>query len=213
MTGWIPVSERLPEHMKSVLIWMIGPQFYGEPCAEIASYNARRGQWGFPAGVKTVTAVFNGAGVRLPKGEAAILAACIQYPNGLQRNQLTVLTGFKRSTRDAYIQRLRERGFVQVGGDGVAATADGIAALPDAEPLPRGTALQQHWFARLPEGESKILRVLVEQYPDSVERDDLTSKTDYKRSTRDAYLQRLAAKELVEEAARGQVRASESLFS
>lgn len=146
----------------------------------------------------------------LPVGEEKILAALIQYPNGLERNQLTVLTGYKRSTRDAYIQRLGEKGFVRVSGK-VFATNEGIAALPDYEPLPTGEALIDYWRTKLPEGEWKILEELIIAYPKPVDRDTLTDSTGYKRSTRDAYIQRLSSKELVDPS-RGAVTASESLF-
>lgn len=154
----------------------------------------------------------NGTGDSLPKGEAATLAACIQFPTGLRREQLTVLTGYKRSSRDAYIQRLRERGYVTTGGDLVAATDEGHAALPDAQPLPTGQALQDYWLERLPEGERKILGVLIAAYPDAVARADLDERTGYQRSSRDAYLQRMRAKQLISEPGRGEVRASEDLF-
>jgi hypothetical protein len=121
----------------------------------------------------------------LPRGEIAVLSACIQYPDGLRREQLTVLTGYRRSTRDAYIQRLRERGYLETIGDKVTATADGIAALPDAQPLPVGAALQEFWTARLPDGERKILSALIEAYPNSVDRESLDDSTGYRRSTRD----------------------------
>jgi hypothetical protein len=154
----------------------------------------------------------NGASDPLPKGETATLAACIQFPDGLRREQLTVLTGYKRSSRDAYIQRLRERGYVDTSGDRVAATDAGITALPDAEPLPTGVALQEYWLARLPEGERKILTVLIEREGQPIARADLDELTGYQRSSRDAYLQRLRAKQLVIEASRGEVSASENLF-
>jgi hypothetical protein len=35
--------------------------------------------------------------------------AVAQYPEGVTREQLSVLTGYKRSSRDTYVQRLRER--------------------------------------------------------------------------------------------------------
>lgn len=154
----------------------------------------------------------NGDGSSLPPGEVAILSALIQYPAGLTRDQLTVLAGYKRSTRDAYIARLRDRGYVTIGGDGVEATPEGIAALPDAQPLPTGAALQEFWLARLPPGERKILEVLIHVYPEAVTRDAVTEQSGFKRSTRDAYLSRLASKELVEEPARGEVRATATLF-
>jgi Helicase HerA, central domain len=148
----------------------------------------------------------------LPKGEIAVLSACIQYPDGLRREQITVLTGFKRSTRDAYIYRLKEKGFVEVNGETVTATEDGMLALPNAEPLPRGRELQQFWLAKLPQGERLILEQLIEAYPDPLARDELTTRTGFKRSTRDAYLYRMASKQIVTETSRGNVRASEDLF-
>ena len=153
----------------------------------------------------------NGDGATIPIGERKTLAACIQFPNGLRREQLTVLTGYKRSSRDAYIQRLREKGYI-VAGDKITATDAGIAALPDFEPLPRGEALQSYWLQRLPVGEKAMLEQLIATYPQSVQRDQLSESTGYQRSSRDAYLQRLRAKELIEEPSRGEVLASGDLF-
>lgn len=150
--------------------------------------------------------------VDLPKGEAATLQALIQYPDGLRREQLTVLTGYKRSSRDAYLQRLREKGYVEQTGDLMRATDDGQAAMPDAAPLPTGDELQAFWLARLPAGEKAILEVLLNQHPNTLRRDELDELTGYKRSSRDAYLQRLAAKELIVEPNRGEVRATDQLF-
>lgn len=154
----------------------------------------------------------NGSGVRLPPGEKAVLSACIQFPDGLSRSQLTVLTGYKRSSRDAYIARLREKGYILVNGEMVGATDDGTAALPDAEPLPTGAALRDYWMARLPPGERAILEVLISHYPGDMARGALDEHTEYKRSSRDAYLARLAAKQLVTEQVRGTVRATDALF-
>lgn len=151
-------------------------------------------------------------GSSLPVGEASTLRAVIQYENGLRREQLTVLTGYKRSTRDAYIARLRDRGYVDVQGDRVVVTDQGAAAMPDAEPLPTGTALQDYWLQRLPSGEGTILAKLLEVAGEELPRDALTEATGFKRSTRDAYLSRLAAKELVVDAGRGLVKASPTLF-
>ncbi len=148
----------------------------------------------------------------IPRGEAAILQALIQYPDGLRRNQLTVLTGYKRSSRDAYVQRLREKGLVESSSDRCAATEAGMAAMPDAEPLPSGEALQEFHRQRLPEGERKVLEILIAAYPGEVQREALDEATGYKRSSRDAYLNRLAAKELVEYVGRGEVRACATLF-
>ena len=145
----------------------------------------------------------------LPKGEQAILAAIVQH-DGCDRQQLTVLTGYKRSTRDAYIQRLREKGFVN-DGQTITATDEGVAALGDYEQLPTGDALREWWMDRLPEGEAKILAVLSQAWPDAVDREVLTEQTGYQRSTRDAYLQRMGAKKLID-VGRGTAKAADMLF-
>lgn len=153
--------------------------------------------------------------VRIGKGERAILVAVAQHAEGVSREQLTVLTGYKRSSRDVYIQRLRQAGLVEDAGGTITATEEGLSALPaDFEPLPTGEALQAHWLrpGRLPEGERVVLELLVARYPDSMPREEIDELSGYKRSSRDAYLQRLRARKLVVAAGRGAVTASDHLF-
>lgn len=148
-------------------------------------------------------------------GERRVLAAIAQHPSGVTREHLTVLTGYKRSSRDTYLQRLRAGALVAFGAEGIIkATAAGVEVLgSDYEPLPTGTELRKYWLARLPEGEGKILSVLVAAYPRAIARDELDDQVGYKRSSRDTYLQRLTSRQLVQAVGRGEVRASEDLFS
>ena len=149
----------------------------------------------------------------LPKGERVILTAIAQHPDGVTREQLTVLTGYKRSSRDTYIQRLREREFVAASGERLTATDAGAAALgSNFELLPTGDALREYWMRNLPEGERRVLEIVVQAYPDSIDRERISEATNYKRSSRDTYLQRLSARYLVVSEGRGQVLASEKLF-
>lgn len=150
----------------------------------------------------------------LPPGELAILKACAQYPSGLARNQLTVLTGYKRSSRDAYVARVKARGYIEDRQDRIFATEGGIVALgPHFEPLPEpGPALQAYWINRLPEGERKILQSLIDANGAALQRESLDQATGYRRSSRDAYLTRLAAKELVVMTGRGEVAAAPMLL-
>lgn len=148
----------------------------------------------------------------LPIGERRILTACAQYPDGIGRDQATVLTGYKRSTRDAYIKRLKKREYILDSGISIQATSAGVTALGNFKPLPTGSELQTYWFGRLPEGERRILDVLVSNYPGAVEREAISVRTAYKRSTRDAYLKRMASKRIVEVISGGSVRASADLF-
>ncbi len=141
----------------------------------------------------------NSSGKALPKGEKIILAIAAQYPDGISRESLTVMSSYKRSSRDAYIQRLKESGYVEINNQLVFATQEGIDALgSDYEPLPTGEALQAHWLQKLPSGESVILAALIEVWPNSMTREEIDAATDYKRSSRDAYIQRLKSRMLVE---------------
>jgi hypothetical protein len=156
----------------------------------------------------------NGA---LPRGEVAVLTAACQYPDdGVTREQVTILTGYKRSTRDAYIQRLREKGLVEARGDRVFPTEGAEEHLGDFEPLPTGAALTQYWLDRLPAGEAAVLRAILPVIEEGeiasyVSRDLISERTGYKRSTRDAYIQRLSARQLVDISSEG-VRPKALLF-
>lgn len=148
----------------------------------------------------------------LPKGERLCLAAMAQHRNGITRQHITVITGYKRSTRDAYIQRLREKDFCSESGGRLHPTDIGLSALGEFDLLPTGEELQQHVLSTLPEGERAVLAIVLPAYPEGVDRDKISDETGYKRSTRDAYIQRLTTRELVD-TSRGVVRASEELFA
>lgn len=149
----------------------------------------------------------------LGKGPRMCLAVIAQH-DGVMREQLTALTGYKRSTRDAYLYRLEQAGFAVISTRGFIATENGVAALgSDYEVLPTGDALLRHWLGKLPRGEREILRVLAAAYPRALSRDQISSQTGYdKRSTRDAYLYRLSTKKLAVEVDGSGFSASELLF-
>jgi hypothetical protein len=149
----------------------------------------------------------------LPKGEKAVLAAIAEYPNGVYRNQLTVLTGYKKTSRDAYIARLRDRGYIDVVADGrILALNAGVEALGnDYSPPLTGVARREKYLKELPAGESKVLQAAIEVFPEAVLRETVSALTGYKKTSRDAYIARLRARELIE-AGREGIRASEDLF-
>jgi len=153
--------------------------------------------------------------VTIGKGERVVLSAIAQHHTGVSSDQLAVLTGYRRSTRNTYVQRLREAGLVERNGDGsVRATAAGVESLgDDYTPLPTGRALRQHWDERLTGGERVLFRLIIEAYPDEVAAEDLGEKTEYARSSRNTFLQRLTALKLVRRAGRGWVRAADELFA
>lgn len=147
-------------------------------------------------------------------GERKILIAIAQYPNeGMTREHLTVVTGYKSSSRNAYIQRLTSKNLATVINGYVRITMEGAQELgDDYEPLPIGEDLQRHFMNTLPEGEKRILAVLIGAYPQSVDREELSNSTGYKSSSRNAYIQRLNARQLVVYEGQGKVIASDKLF-
>ncbi len=167
-----------------------------------------------PSGTKHVAMT---DGSPLPPGEHAVLTATLQYQqHGLERMRLGILTGYKRSSRDAYVARLAQKGLVELRGGLLYPTAAGRTAMNGQyEPLPTGHALIGYWRNRLPEGERVLFDTILSIGGGSgdVMRDIIDERTGYKRSSRDAYLTRLKARGLVEFSGRGTVRASEHLFT
>ena len=148
----------------------------------------------------------------LPKGERAVLVAVAQYPDGLEPEQITVLTGYKRSSRDAYLTRLLARGFVARRSRTITATQEGIAALGDFELLPTGEALRDYWIQRLGNNhECAVLKCAIEVYPNGASKEQIDEQVGCKRSSRDAYIVRLKAKQLIR-TEDGLVFASDNLF-
>lgn len=151
-------------------------------------------------------------GLHFPPGELAVMRAVAMYEQGVEREQLSVLTGYKRSARDTYISRLTGKGFLASSGPNLVATHEGIKALgSNYEPLPTGSALRDYWMGKLPDGERRIFQALVDVYPKELDRGELSAQTGYKRSSRDTYLSRLKARRVIDVTGDG-VKASDGLF-
>ncbi len=149
----------------------------------------------------------------MPEGEHKILVAVGQH-NGrpVSRQELTILTGYKRSTRDAYLARLTSKALVECDAAGATLTAMGLDKLGHTfQPLPTGDALREHWLTRLPRGERQLFQILCLAWPKPQTRDSLSEQTGYKRSSRDAYLSRLLTRQLII-ADGGVVKAADKLF-
>lgn len=162
--------------------------------------------------------VATGTNGEMGSGEKVVLGAVAAYEGeGMTREHITVQTGYKRSTRDAYIQRLFNKGFILIRDGRISASLEGVAALgTDYKPLPIGQALVDHYLKTLPAGEARVLEFLINfargRNDDmSVSRDLISQQTGFKRSTRDAYIQRLMARQLIVPAHNGGVQASHHL--
>lgn len=176
----------------------------------VSTFNSDFGDADDAAHAALIARALNAAADPARGARIAALTAALQF-DGIDRNELTIITGFKRSTRDAYIRRLKSRGLVEIVGQRVIPVDGAMDALGNYEPLPTGAALRQHWLERLPHGEARILSILCECYPQAVARTEIDDLTGFKRSTRDAYLLRLKTKRLVV-AEGSSVSAAETLF-
>lgn len=132
-------------------------------------------------------------------GPRKILAAVAQHDEGITRQHITIVTGYRRSSRDIYLQKLQQSNLVKVSNDKVYVTEDGITELGnDYEVLPTGDALREKLLRELPLGEKKILQALIEVYPNRLSREMISENTGYQRSSRDIYLQKLNARKLID---------------
>lgn len=114
----------------------------------------------------------------LSPGEKATLIAAAQYTGGVTREQASILTGYERSSGDAYMQRLQSRGYVELDGGNVVATSAGVKALgSDFEPSPTGKDLQRYWLERRPPGEKAVLELAVYHHPNAVDRVEIDNVT------------------------------------
>jgi hypothetical protein len=149
----------------------------------------------------------------LKGGERTILTAIVQF-NGVDSEQLGVLTGYKSTSRYEYSRRLAANGLIQIKGNRLEPTREGIAALGDFEEMPTGHELYKWWMGRLKGGEAAILAYLVETKGkgESATFEEVESAANCKATSRYEFTRRLAARLLVVPFSKGSVRASDSLF-
>ncbi|MDQ7818726.1 MAG: DUF87 domain-containing protein [Melioribacteraceae bacterium] len=149
----------------------------------------------------------------LGKGERLVLISIAQHEEGVDREQVGILTGYKRSSRDRYIQRLSQQELCTTEEGKIFITERGREALGnDYNPLPTGEDLREYWLDRLGGGERSIFELVINKYPESISRDEITESVEYKRSSRDRYLQRLAQRKLINTLSGGRIKASDKLF-
>jgi hypothetical protein len=149
-------------------------------------------------------------------GLRRMLVALAQRPQGLSRGQLGVRAGLssRSGTFDTYLSRARAAGWITGSASALTITADGVASLGAFEPLPTGQGLLAHWLSELGHsGAARMLRVIADAYPAALSRAELAARAGLsdRSGTFDTYLSRLRTLELVE--GRGELRASEELFT
>jgi len=135
----------------------------------------------------------------LSRGEIKVLVAIAQNKDeGTGQQELSILTGYKNTSRYEYIRRLTAKGLCEMRGNLLFPTDAGIDQLPnDFEPIPTGADLRQYWEQRLKGGELKLFKVLVNIYPEAISSQELGERTGYKNTSTYEYIRRLNARKLL----------------
>ena len=148
-------------------------------------------------------------------GKRRMMTVLAQYPEGMRHGKLSILTGLssRSGTWSTYLGELRSKGYVE-GRDHLKATDAGLQALGDWQPLPTGRELIEYWRQRLGEsGKRKIFDVAIAAYPNAVATEEVAEQTGLsaRSGTWSTYLGELRTLGLI--TGRGEIRASEDLFS
>ncbi len=133
------------------------------------------------------------------KGAVTVLKAIASSDDGVSDSQIGVLTGYKKTSRTVFKQKLSSQGFIAKGGRGYLATNEGISFLgSDYEPLPTGIALRDHYLKTLGGGELNLFRVYVDSYPNEVSNEEIMEKCNYGKTSVIVFKQRLRARNLID---------------
>lgn len=149
-------------------------------------------------------------------GLRRMLIALAQRPQGLTRGQLGVRArvSSKGGSFDTYLSKARVNGWIDSTGDRIVITNAGLNALGSYEPLPEGQELLNHYLREFgSSGAARMLAALANAYPRALTRSELSEQSNVSAAggSFDTYVSKLRTLELIE--GRGELRASEELFS
>lgn len=148
-------------------------------------------------------------------GLSKMLIALAQRPKGLTRAQLGIRAGLspRTGTFATYLGKLRSQAWVEDVSDHIRITLAGLEALGSYTPLPEGDALAAYWQRELGGGAARILKAVVDAHPRVLTREEIGAAADLSPATGTfaTYLGKLRGLELI--TGRGDIRASEELFS
>lgn len=151
---------------------------------------------------------------KLGKGELKVLGVLAEFPDGRTQSELAFLAGYSAnaSTIGVILSKLRRLGLVEQGQP-IRPTQAGLDAVGGPVERPTGQALLDMWLnhPRMGEGERRVLRALIDLYPDVPTNDELAEMTGYSptASTLGVILSKLRKLGLVQ---RGQRRVAAELM-
>lgn len=149
----------------------------------------------------------------LGKCERNILIALAQRAKPSTKNQIGILAGYAITSGsfNNSLSKLRTSGFVS-GNGSIIITEHGLSALGHYDPLPEGEELQRYWLSELGKAESAILKVLIDNFPNEITKEQIAEACGYAVTSGsfNNSLSKLRTLELAE--GRKEIKACESLF-
>jgi hypothetical protein len=151
--------------------------------------------------------------IKPSKAERAVLNVLAQFPDGLTKVQVALLSGYsvKSSSLGNALSQLRTWGLIE-RGQPLKITPDGVAFMgDDIEPVPEGAALVEYWLNRLGRAEAAVLRVHLAAWPDALAKGSVADRSGYSvtSSSLGNALSRLRALELI--SGYGETKADDAL--
>ena len=140
------------------------------------------------AAVKKVAADFKDQILTYELGtqERTVLGVLAQYPDGRSKQQVAMLSGYSQ-TSGAFGQALANLKKLSL--------IDGSSALfkitdkgrdeigTDYDPLPTGEELRQYWIDKRPAQEGKILKALIDVYPNTLSKREIAEQVGYSETS------------------------------
>ena len=131
------------------------------------------------------------------------------------RAQLAAVVGLspKASTLNVYLSKLSAQSYIECPPGKVKLTEQGRAVAPEPDRFASRDELHALWIAKFDPAVARVLRVLLDQYPNHVQRGDIADALGLSRtaSTLNVYISKLSKHGIVD-TGRGTVRASDVLF-
>jgi hypothetical protein len=159
----------------------------------------------------------NGHGeIKLVSGARRMLVALAQRRQGLTDRQLGLRAqvSVNGGSFDTYLSALRSAGLIDGPRSKLVITESGVSEAGDYILLPSGKDLLNHYLGELGSGgASRMLRILADAYPDSLDARDLGERANVSVNggSFDTYLSKLRTLELIT-GTRSALKASEELF-
>jgi flagellar motility protein MotE (MotC chaperone) len=120
-------------------------------------------------------------GDKITGGALRILKASASfYPNVITKARAGAIAGlsYRSGTFGTYLSILKRNNFIEINGNEIIITQDGISFVGEVDPIPSDSeSLINMWCNIVKGGASRMLRVLADNYPNSVTKEELGTQT------------------------------------